>query len=88
MLGQSVLTYKIPTLGLPEALRYAPLVISGVLGHLVLRSSTSLHCSKGRGKWFRHGTDHPLHQTFFWLPGPRRAGGLRHRAVVAVHHPL
>ena len=31
VLGQSVLTYKIPNLGLPEALRYAPLVISGVL---------------------------------------------------------
>jgi len=31
VLGQSVLTYKIPNLGLPESVRYAPLVISGVL---------------------------------------------------------
>ena len=31
VLGQSVLSYKIPNLGLPEAMRYAPLVISGVL---------------------------------------------------------
>ena len=31
VLGQSVLTYKIPNLGLPEAVRYMPLVISGVL---------------------------------------------------------
>lgn len=31
LLGQSVLTYKIPNLGLPEAVRYLPLVISGVL---------------------------------------------------------
>ena len=31
LLGQSVLRYKIPNLALPEAVRYAPLVISGVL---------------------------------------------------------
>jgi len=31
VLGQSVLTYKIPNLGLPEGVRYAPLVISGLL---------------------------------------------------------
>jgi TRAP-type C4-dicarboxylate transport system permease small subunit len=31
LLGQSVLAYKIPNLGLPEAMRYAPLVISGLL---------------------------------------------------------
>jgi TRAP-type C4-dicarboxylate transport system permease small subunit len=31
LLGQSVLSYKIPNLALPEAVRYAPLVISGVL---------------------------------------------------------
>jgi len=31
VLGQSVLSYKIPNLGLPETIRYAPLVISGVL---------------------------------------------------------
>ena len=31
VLGQSVLSYKIPNLGLPEAVRYVPLVISGLL---------------------------------------------------------
>ena len=31
VLGQSVLTYKIPNLGLPEVVRYVPLVISGLL---------------------------------------------------------
>jgi TRAP-type C4-dicarboxylate transport system permease small subunit len=31
VLGQSVLSYRIPNLGLPEAVRYAPLVLSGVL---------------------------------------------------------
>lgn len=31
MLGESVIAYKIPNLALPEAVRYAPLVISGVL---------------------------------------------------------
>ena len=31
MLGQSVLGYKIPNLGLPESVRYVPLVISGTL---------------------------------------------------------
>ena len=31
LLGQSVLSYLIPNLGLPEAVRYAPLVISGLL---------------------------------------------------------
>ena len=31
VLGQSVLSYKIPNLGLPETVRYVPLVISGVL---------------------------------------------------------
>ena len=31
VLGSSVSSYKIPNLGLPEALRYVPLVISGVL---------------------------------------------------------
>ena len=31
LLGQSVLSYKIPNLALPEAVRYVPLVISGVL---------------------------------------------------------
>jgi TRAP-type C4-dicarboxylate transport system permease small subunit len=31
VLGQSVASYKIPNLGLPEAIRYVPLVISGVL---------------------------------------------------------
>jgi len=31
VLGQSVLTYKIPNLGLPEVVRYAPLVMSGLL---------------------------------------------------------
>ena len=31
VLGQSVLSYKIPNLGLPESIRYVPLVISGVL---------------------------------------------------------
>ena len=31
VLGSSVWSYKIPNLGLPEAVRYAPLVISGVL---------------------------------------------------------
>ena len=31
VLGQSVLGYKIPNLGLPESIRYVPLVISGVL---------------------------------------------------------
>ena len=31
VLGSSVWSYKIPNLGLPEAVRYAPLVLSGVL---------------------------------------------------------
>ena len=31
ILGTSVVHYKIPTLGLPEAVRYVPLVLSGVL---------------------------------------------------------
>jgi TRAP-type C4-dicarboxylate transport system permease small subunit len=31
VLGASVWTYKIPNLGLPEAIRYFPLVISGAL---------------------------------------------------------
>ncbi|WP_199873504.1 TRAP transporter small permease [Ideonella sp. A 288] len=31
VLGLSVASYRIPNLGLPEAIRYAPLVISGVL---------------------------------------------------------
>ena len=31
ILGQSVMTYKIPNLGLPESIRYLPLVLSGVL---------------------------------------------------------
>lgn len=31
ILGQSVLSYKIPNLGLPESIRYVPLVLSGVL---------------------------------------------------------
>src|SRR2546421_8598820 len=31
LLGDSVLAYKIPNLGLPEGIRYAPLVISGLL---------------------------------------------------------
>jgi len=31
VLGMSVSTYKIPNLGLPEAVRYVPLVVSGVL---------------------------------------------------------
>ena len=31
VLGQSVLSYRIPNLGLPESVRYAPLVISGLL---------------------------------------------------------
>jgi TRAP-type C4-dicarboxylate transport system permease small subunit len=31
VLGQSVYAYKIPNLGLPEGVRYAPLVISGLL---------------------------------------------------------
>jgi TRAP-type C4-dicarboxylate transport system permease small subunit len=31
VLGSSVSSYKIPNLGLPEAIRYAPLVLSGVL---------------------------------------------------------
>jgi TRAP-type transport system small permease protein len=31
VLGQSVLAYRIPNLGLPEAVRYAPLVLSGLL---------------------------------------------------------
>ena len=31
VLGQSVLSYKIPNLGLPETIRYVPLVISGAL---------------------------------------------------------
>jgi len=31
ILGESVWSYKIPNLGLPEAIRYAPLVLSGVL---------------------------------------------------------
>lgn len=31
MLGESVIHYKIPNLALPEAARYAPLIISGVL---------------------------------------------------------
>jgi TRAP-type transport system small permease protein len=31
VLGSSVWTYKIPNLGMPEAIRYFPLVISGVL---------------------------------------------------------
>ena len=31
VLGSSVWTYKIPNLGLPEAIRYLPLVLSGVL---------------------------------------------------------
>ena len=31
VLGQSVWSYKIPNLGLPEAIRYVPLVVSGVL---------------------------------------------------------
>ena len=31
VLGSSVASYKIPNLGLPEGIRYAPLVISGVL---------------------------------------------------------
>lgn len=31
LLGESVLAYKIPNLGLPEVVRYAPLVISGLL---------------------------------------------------------
>lgn len=31
VLGSSVVTYKIPNLGLPEVIRYVPLVLSGVL---------------------------------------------------------
>nr|WP_236580596.1 TRAP transporter small permease [Rubrivivax sp. A210] len=31
VLGMSVASYKIPNLGLPEAIRYVPLVLSGVL---------------------------------------------------------
>jgi len=31
VLGNSVISYKIPNLGLPESIRYVPLVISGVL---------------------------------------------------------
>ena len=31
VLGRSVLAYKIPNLGLPEGVRYAPLVMSGLL---------------------------------------------------------
>lgn len=31
LLGESVLSYKIPNLGLSEAVRYVPLVVSGVL---------------------------------------------------------
>jgi TRAP-type C4-dicarboxylate transport system permease small subunit len=31
VLGMSVASYKIPNLGLPEAIRYVPLVVSGVL---------------------------------------------------------
>jgi TRAP-type C4-dicarboxylate transport system permease small subunit len=31
VLGMSVSSYKIPNLGLPEAIRYVPLIISGVL---------------------------------------------------------
>ena len=31
ILGQSVASYKIPNLGLPEVVRYVPLVLSGVL---------------------------------------------------------
>src|SRR4029077_10694029 len=31
VLGSSVWSYKIPNLGLPEAIRYVPLVVSGVL---------------------------------------------------------
>jgi TRAP-type C4-dicarboxylate transport system permease small subunit len=31
LLGQSVLHYLIPNLGLPEAVRYVPLVVSGAL---------------------------------------------------------
>jgi TRAP-type transport system small permease protein len=31
ILGQSVAAYKIPNLGLPEVVRYVPLVLSGVL---------------------------------------------------------
>jgi TRAP-type C4-dicarboxylate transport system permease small subunit len=31
LLGMSVWSYKIPNLGLPEAIRYVPLVLSGVL---------------------------------------------------------
>ncbi|WP_249729373.1 TRAP transporter small permease [Acidovorax sp. CCYZU-2555] len=31
MLGESVISYKIPNLALPEAVRYAPLVLSGLL---------------------------------------------------------
>jgi len=31
ILGESVWSYKIPNLGLPEAIRYVPLVLSGVL---------------------------------------------------------
>jgi TRAP-type C4-dicarboxylate transport system permease small subunit len=31
ILGESVLTYKIPNLGLPESIRYLPLIISGAL---------------------------------------------------------
>jgi len=31
VLGASVASYKIPNLGLPEAIRYVPLVVSGVL---------------------------------------------------------
>jgi TRAP-type transport system small permease protein len=31
VLGMSVSSYKIPNLGLPEALRYVPLIVSGVL---------------------------------------------------------
>jgi len=31
VLGSSVMSYKIPNLGLPEMVRYVPLVLSGVL---------------------------------------------------------
>ena len=68
-----------PNVGLPEGVRYVPLVISGRAHRAVLhRAHHRARCTAP--KWSPHGTDHPR-VSFSLLLLLGRAGGVRDRAV-------
>ena len=92
ILAESVMGYKIPTLGIPEGFNHLPVAIAGALivlfsiEHIIALISARTSCRRGtdlRGTAppdrARHGTDDPLHR-LSPAPDPRRAGRVRDRA--------